>query len=142
MNWPCWPGVSIRSMNNIRELINSTSKVGEIVLKNTDVMTEVSKQAHSTAQQIAESIETIAIGAQEQADDAQSSSEIMELLARRIMGVNDNIQDVMEVAQEIRETSNNAGDTVNTLHTRSSSALEKFKKIQEDIRELSEKALK
>jgi len=126
---------------NIRELINSTSKVGEIVLKNTDVMTEVSKQAHSTAQQIAESIETIAIGAQEQADDAQSSSEIMELLARRIMGVNDNIQDVMEVAQEIRETSNNAGDTVNTLHTRSSSALEKFKKVQEDIRELSEKAL-
>ena len=114
-------------INNIRELINNTSKVGEIVLKNTDVLTEVSKQAHSTAQQIAESIETIAIGAQEQADDAQSSSEIMELLAKRIMGVNDNIQDVMEVAQEIRETSNNAGETVNTLHTRSSSALEKFR---------------
>ena len=64
----------------------------------------------------------------------------MELLAKRIMGVNDNIQDVMEVAQEIRETSNNAGETVNTLHTRSSSALEKFKKVQEDITELSEKA--
>lgn len=130
-----------KMINNTRELINNTSKVGEIVLKNTDVLTEVSKQAHSTAQQIAESIETIAIGAQEQADDAQSSSEIMELLAKRIMGVNDNIQDVMEVAQEIRETSNNAGETVNTLHTRSSSALEKFKKVQEDIRELSEKAL-
>ena len=65
-------------------------------------MTEVSKRPlHSTTG--AESIETIAIGAQEQADDAQSSSEIMELLARRIMGVNDNIQDVMEVAQEIRD---------------------------------------
>ena len=50
-------------IDDLRELINNTSKVGEIVLKNTDVLTEVSKQAHSTAQQIAESIETIAIGA-------------------------------------------------------------------------------
>ena len=128
-------------VNNIRELIINTSKIGERVLQDTNVINEVSKQSYASAQQVSESIETISIGAQEQADEAQSSAEIMELLAQRIVGVNENIKAVLDVAREIRSTSRNAAETMNVLNEKSNTSAMKFTKVQDDIKNLNEKAL-
>lgn len=128
-------------VNNIRELIINNSKIGERVLQDTNVINEVSKQSYASAQQVTESIETISIGAQEQADEAQSSAEIMELLAQRIVGVNENIKAVLDVAREIRSTSRNAAETMNVLNEKSNTSAMKFTKVQDDIKNLNEKAL-
>lgn len=130
-----------KMVKNIRELIINTSHIGDRVLQDTNVINEVSKQSFASAQQVSESIETISIGAQQQADEAQSSSEIMELLAQRIVGVNENIKAVLEVAKEIRSTSRNAADTMNVLNEKSMSSAQKFTRVQEDIKNLNDKAL-
>ncbi len=127
--------------NNIRQLINNTSRIGDMVLKDTEVISDVSAQSYSSAQQVSDSIETISIGAQEQADEAQSSSEVMDLLAKRIASVNDNVKSVLQVAKEIKITSKNAGDTVNTLNEKSNTTAEMSNRIKDDINKLNDKAL-
>ena len=128
-------------VKNIRQLIINTSKIGDRVLQDTNVINEVSTQSYASAQQVSESIETISIGAQEQADEAQSSAEIMDLLAQRIVGVNENIKAVLDVAREIRSTSRSAAETMNVLNEKSHSSSLKFTRVQDDIRNLNEKAL-
>lgn len=130
-----------KMIKNIRELINNTSRIGDMVLKDTGVISDVSAQSYSSAQQVSESIETISIGAQEQADEAQSSSEVMDLLAKRIASVNDNVKSVLEVAKEIKRTSKNAGDTVNILNEKSNTTAEMSNRIKDDINKLNNKAL-
>ncbi|MFP4661921.1 MAG: methyl-accepting chemotaxis protein [Halanaerobiales bacterium] len=128
-------------IKNIRELINNTRRISDTVLRDTGVINEVSKQSYSSAQQVSESIETISIGAQEQADEAQSSTEVMELLAERIGNVNNYIKSVLEVAREIKITSRNAGDTVNELNEKSNTTAEMSNRVKEDINILNNKAL-
>ncbi|MTI59495.1 MAG: hypothetical protein FH762_05810 [Firmicutes bacterium] len=112
-----------------------------MVLKDTGVISEVSKQSYSAAQQVSESVESISIGAQSQADDVQSTIEVMELLAKRIAGVNENIKLVFNAAREIKITSKNAGETVNTLNEKSNTTAEMSSRIKDDINNLNNKAL-
>lgn len=62
----------------------------------------------TSAQQVSKSVESISVGAQEQADEVQTSTEVMELLAERIVGVNENVSSVLDVAERIKSTSKNA----------------------------------
>lgn len=130
-----------KMIKNIRELINNASRVGDMVLKDTNVISEVSKQSYSSAQQVSESIETISVGAQEQANEAQTSTEVMELLAERIGSVNENVKSVLEVAREIKITSKNAGEIVNVLNEKSNTTAKMSSRIKDDINKLNDKAL-
>ena len=130
-----------KMIKNVRQLINDTRRISDTVIKDTGVITEVSKQSYTSAQQVSESVETISIGAQEQADEAQSSTEVMELLAERIVSVNDNVKSVLNVAKEIKITSKNAGDTVNILNEKSNTTAEMSNRIKDDINKLNNKAI-
>ncbi len=130
-----------KMIKKVRELINNTSKTGELVLRDTGVISEVSKQSYSSAQQVSEAIETISIGAQEQANEAQTSTEVMDLLAERIGSVNDNVQSVLNVAGEIKNTSKNAGEIVNLLSEKSNATARMSSRIKDDINKLNDKAL-
>lgn len=127
--------------NNIRELINNARQVSDTVLAETDVINDVSRQSHLIAHQVSESIETIALGAQKQAEDAHRSSEVMELLAERIGSVEENVSAVLEIAGEVKIISKGAGDTVNILNEKSNITARMFNKIKEDIILLNDKAL-
>ncbi|MFW6281377.1 MAG: methyl-accepting chemotaxis protein, partial [bacterium] len=122
-----------KMINNIKNLIFTTREISDSVLKDTEIISDFSKQSFSSAQQVSESVETISIGAQEQADEAQSASEVMERLAERIVSVNENIKSVMEVANEIKMTSKQAGETVNDLNEKSNTTAEMSNRIMEDI---------
>lgn len=130
-----------KMIQNIRGLIDNTRHTSDRVLKDTVVITEISRQSYSSAQQVSEAVESISTGAQEQADEVQKSTEIMELLAERITEVNNNIKAVLEVTSEIKLISKNAGDTVNTLNEKSNVTIEMSDRIKKDISKLNDKAL-
>lgn len=130
-----------KMIENIRGLVNNIRKISDIVLNDTDIISEVSKQSYSSTQQVSDSIETISIGAQEQADEAQMSTEVMELLAEHIVSVNDTVKSVLEIAGDIKVISNNAGITVNKLNEKSNTTAEMSNRIKKDINTLNNKAL-
>lgn len=129
-----------KMVKNMRDLLINARRASDIVLKNADVIKEVSAQSLSSAEQVAAAVETIAIGAQEQADEAQSSAEIMDLLAKRINIVSENIESVLKIVKDINTTSSNANVIVNNLNEKSSITANKFNKVHNDIRELNNKA--
>lgn len=139
-------GRLVKSFNemtkNIRGLINDTRHTSDKVLEDVDIINEVSQQSYSSARQVSQSVETISIGAQDQADEAQSNAEVMELLAERIGSVNNNIKTVLESAREIENTSKNTGKIVSDLNEKSDVTTSMSTKIKKDINNLNDKAVK
>lgn len=125
---------------NIRDLVSNARETSEMVLKDTNVLNDVSTQSASSAQQVSSSVETISIGAQEQAEEAQTSTQMMGLLAERITSVIENITSVLAVADDIKITSRNAGETVNILNEKSNTTAEMSNRIKDDINKLNNKA--
>lgn len=130
-----------KMVNNIRDLIKNTSKISDMVLADTEVLEEVSKMSYSSAQQVSQSVETISIGAQEQAEEAQKSTEIMELLSERIADVSNNVKLVLDITKEIKNTSDNATEIVNVLNEKSSITADMANRIKNDINILNQNAM-
>src|SRR5690554_3092586 len=128
-------------IKNIRKLINNTRHISSRVLEDTEVINDVSSQSYNSAQQVSESVESISAGAEEQAAVAQNTTEVMELLAERIVNANDKIKSVLNIARDIKSISKNAEETVNILNEKSSTTAEMSRKIKKDINKLNNKAL-
>ncbi len=128
-------------INKIKNLINDTRETSNLVHKNSDTVNILASSTASAAQQVSSSVETISTGALQQAEEAQNSVELMNQLASRINRVNDHISSVINITEDIRNISSNAGSAVNLLNERSQEAVKASRIIKEDITRLNNKAL-
>jgi methyl-accepting chemotaxis protein len=128
-------------IDKIRGLINNTRETSNLVHKNSATVNILAASTASAAQQVSSSIESISTGALKQAEEAQNSVELMNQLANRINRVNDHINSVINITEEIRDISNNAGSTVNLLNERSQESVKASRIIRKDITRLNNKAL-
>ena len=126
---------------NIKKLISDTQHTSNIILEDTAFIHDVSSQSYTLAQQIFKSVESISAGAEEQAVVTQNSTEVMELLAERIININNKIKLVLNITKDIEITSKNAEEVVNGLNEKNNVTAKMFERIKKDINELNNKFL-
>lgn len=129
-------------VRNISSLIQNVSEISRTVSADTGFVNEVATQAASSAQRVSASIETIAQGAVEQAEEAQNSTELMEQLAVKINSVTNNIDSVINVSKNIKGTSQDASNIVNVLTEKTGETARVSAQIKDDIIRFNDNAQK
>ncbi len=125
---------------NIRKLIKDTRNTSDKVINDTKVVNKVAAKAMYDAQQVSTSVESIALGATEQAAEAQNSTNLMDQLASKINQIGININSVLNVSDRIKETGNNSNDIVNTLNHWTKETAKVSEEIKNDIINLNHRA--
>ena len=127
-------------MQNIRKLIADTLQTGQVVVKDTSSMKEMSHQSARAAEQVAAAVEEIARGATEQAKETESSTNVINQLVHKINNVAENIKVVQDVTNHTTEVGSNAVETVNTLNQKTDESMRMADTIKRNIDGLSNSA--
>lgn len=124
-------------LSNIRDLLLKVRESSSKVLTNAASITESAHHSYIASEQIATSIQQVAKGASEQAQEVSDGVEYMNVLADDINKVEGEIRDVTNVVTETQQLSENALNTVGHLNSKASETSKASQVIVEDITNLN-----
>ncbi len=122
---------------NMRKLLEQTKDVIADTLKSSKVLGSSTEQSVDAFEQLVLSIEEIAEGTTEQAQDVQKSSSAMTLLSKRIQGVMIKSETIFLHNKHAKEMIQAATSTIERLNTTMTSSVQISQAIKSRINELS-----
>lgn len=135
-----------RSFNKMTEKITSLIKQNKntagSVINNSTKVNNLATNSKENSKLVSESINQIAEGAIQQAEEAQHASDIMKKLSLKIEEMNDFISNMNQLTDNIKATSNDANQTVKELKEKSKNATQISDRVINDIQNLNNKAEK
>lgn len=138
-------GILSKSINNMlqsmKELIIKASQVGESVIKSSKDVTESSEMLVISSKNISLAISEIQQGNTQQAEDAEASLRITDLLANQINMVHENSNAIEEIADNTKKVVENGISEVNNLNSVTNASIEITNKTLVDIEELERESM-
>ena len=129
---------SFNSMTeNMRKLISNTSLTIAEVSEDSGHLNTIAKQSASSSREIMLAVESLATGANEQAKDADKTTEVIEELTAKLKETEETFLSVIHATTRTKEVSTKAADTINTLNTSTNETITLNQRIKEDINELT-----
>ncbi|NLL72439.1 MAG: methyl-accepting chemotaxis protein [Clostridiales bacterium] len=133
-------GILSRSINymlqSMKELIIKASSVGEHVIKSSRNVTESSEMLLISSKNISLAISEIQQGNTQQAEDAEASLRITDLLANQINMVHENSNAIEDIADKTKEVVENGISEINNLNSATNASIEITNKTIIDMEEL------
>lgn len=124
-------------ISNINALISRVKGASKDVAESANKIADESEATHCSSEQVSLTINQIAKGATNQADEINDSVCHMDKLAEGITCVGDEVLQVIEIANRINSLNKNASKTISTLNTKSAQVRETAGRITLNITELS-----
>ncbi|WHH59051.1 methyl-accepting chemotaxis protein [Petroclostridium sp. X23] len=124
-------------IENIRQLIINTRQVLALVVKDTSIINQVAVQSALAAEQVSVAVEEIAKGANEQAKEAENSTDIMNQLAGKIDNVNATIKRIIDITVKTNAIGNNAVTIIDDLNQNTKDMVYMFSDIQNHANQLN-----
>lgn len=123
---------------NIRQLIAKVNTLAGTVQESSNNLLSLSDRSYQTSEQIATTIQQVAKGASEQAQEVSVSVSQMAQLSNRINVVEENMTETLSVVQEMKQLSEQSLQTVELLNKKAGQTNESSLKVATDINELNE----
>lgn len=127
-------------IHHIQMLIQQIQIAAGSVQDDTQIISQMANESTSVAHQVSGAVETVAVGAMEQAKDAEKTAQMVEQLTQKINNVVEHIQIVVEVTDHIQEAGNEAQNIIALLNEKTDESMIMSKRIRESIEELHTKA--
>lgn len=124
-------------ITNIRKLIEETKEVIDTTLENGEVLSSNTEKSMMAFEQLATSIENIAMGSTRQTEDTANSLGVMEALSNSIQQVRCNTQNVFENTRGARRMIEDATESIELLNKTMISSISMSEAIKASILELS-----
>jgi methyl-accepting chemotaxis protein len=121
---------------NMNTLIKETRELATKVIQDTNKLNSISSQSATASREVIESIEAVAIGASNQAIDAEKASVIIEELVSKIEQAEAHFADVFQATEKTKDTSNDAKDTIINLDQSTKETISLFNSVKKDMRNL------
>ncbi len=124
-------------LSNICSLINKVRDASKYVFDSANKITTASVSTYSVSEQVAQSIEEMAMGATDQASEINDSVLDIGKLSEGISLVEENVAQVISIAHKINGLNQNAASTISELNTKSNQVSDTTNKVYKNINELS-----
>lgn len=138
-------GILSKSINNMlksmKELIIKATSVGESVIKSSKDVTESSEMLLISSKNISLAISEIQQGNTQQAEDAEASLRITDLLANQINMVHENSNAIEVIADNTKKVVENGINEVNNLNSATNASIDITNKTIVDIEELEKESM-
>lgn len=125
-------------VKNIRNLVSQTKEVINTTLEDGQTLNNNTGQSVKTFEELARAIEEIAKGSSSQAEDALDGAKVMALLSESIQKVRYNTKNLFETTKGAKAMIEDAGRSIEILHTTMASSVTVSSQIKASIEELSE----
>ncbi len=122
---------------NIRVLVSKVTDSSRNVLKSSEKVSSLSSSIHVSAEQVAESMQQIATGTAEQAEDNLKTLEFVNIMSSDINNVGSELAKVSEIVVDTKSLSENALTSVKTLNEKSILTCEATEEILDSINALN-----
>jgi methyl-accepting chemotaxis protein len=122
---------------NIKTLVSKVGVSSLNVLESSEKVNQLSSVFHTTVEQVAESMQQIALGASEQAENNYKSLEFVQILSDDINKVGSEVKVVSEIIGDTRSLSENALSVVKSLNEKSMLTSSVTNDIVSNINELN-----
>ncbi len=127
-----------KMIKNIKQLIRDTKLMGEDVMSDTDLASELIQNNSLISHEISIAIEAISDGASEQAKDAERTMGVMQDLSKGIEEVSVSVGSVQQVVENSEVVGNNVVKVLEQLNQKTTQSAEISKFIQTTIKSLYE----
>jgi len=124
-------------LSNINALVSQVRRSSMNVVNAATKIAAASDAAYASSEQVSVTIEQIARGATDQANEINESVAHMDKLSEGITYVSDDVMQVTAIANKINNLSENAAKTINDLNLKSSQVSETTNKVSNNIADLS-----
>jgi len=124
-------------IKRIKELIGEVSQVSNKVLKNVEVVAEISAESAEATKQISMAIGEIATGSTEQAKSSSEAIDQIRILSQKIDTVMESTEKVKAISTETKEIGNSSFLVVGELNERTRQSAVMVHEINEDIYDLN-----
>lgn len=127
-------------ITHIQQLVGQIQMAAGSVQEDTSIISKMAEESTSVSHQVSGAVEVVAVGALEQAKDAEGTVQMVEQLTNKINSVVEHIQVVMKVTDHIQETGNEASNMVELLNKTTDESMGMSEEIRESIQGLHRKA--
>lgn len=124
-------------LSNINLLVSQVRKTSLDVVAAATKIAIASDATYTTSEQVAVTVEQIAKGATDQANEINESVGHMDKLSEGITFVEDDVTQVINIAQEINNLNANAANTIQALNVKSGQVSDTTNRVSENITDLS-----
>jgi methyl-accepting chemotaxis protein len=125
-------------LSNINTLVSQVRDSSHSVLSAADKISEAAEATYTASSQVAVTVEQIAKGATNQAEEISESVRNMDQLSEGITYVEGDVSNVINIANRISNLNANAFKTINALNLKSSQVSETTTKVSSNINDLSQ----
>ncbi len=124
-------------LSNINLLVSQVRKTSLNVVSAATKIAIASDATYTTSEQVAVTVEQIAKGATDQANEINESVSHMDKLSEGITFVEDDVTQVINIAQEINNLNANAANTIQALNIKSGQVSDTTNRVSANITDLS-----
>ncbi len=124
-------------LSNINSLVSQVRNSSQSLLGAANKITVASESTFNASSQVAVTVEQIAKGATDQASEINESVSHMDKLSEGITFVEDDVSQVIAIANKINNLSVNANKTINLLNIKSVQVSDTTTRVSENINDLS-----
>ncbi len=124
-------------LSNINTLISQVRRTSLNVVSAANKIAAASEAAFTSSEQVSVTVEQIAKGATDQANEINGSVSHMDKLSEGIIYVGDDVAQVISIANKINNLNANASKTISALNIKSNQVSETTSKVSMNITDLS-----
>ncbi len=124
-------------LSNINALVSQVRKTSQNVLNAAAKIAAASESTYSSSEQVAVTVEQIAKGATDQANEINESVSHMDKLSEGITYVEDDVSQVISIANKISSLNANADTTIKALNVKSGQVSDTTNRVSDNITNLS-----
>jgi methyl-accepting chemotaxis protein len=124
---------------NMKNLLQEVGKVAEKVSSNSSDLNQIATNSACASKEVMEAVETVTIGAAEQAKDAERASVVIKDLVNQFNAAEERFVYVVQATNKTREASEEAKEILETLNITTNDAVDLSQNIQVDIKNLVNK---
>ena len=121
---------------NMKKLISEMGKAIESVSQNTDDLNEIAIKSSKASKEVIGALETVTIGAEEQAKDAENTSSVIQMLVSQFDKAETHFNQIQETTNKTQAVSMEAMGTMKVLNETTQDTIDLSQKIQLDMKDL------
>jgi len=121
---------------NMNALLRQVGSVADKVYHNANELKEIAKKSAQASKEVMQAVESVTIGAAEQAKDAEKASVIIRDFVSQLNTTEKHFSYVINATSKTREASSNAKTTIDVLNLTTRDMMNLSKEIQRDIKKL------
>jgi len=121
---------------NMRILLENVGIVVERVSNNSSELNIISENSATSSKEVIQAVESVAVGASEQAIDAENATLVIKDLVDQFNATEKHFSYVVKSTNSTKDASENAKDTLDTLNLTTKDTIELSRKIEKDMSKL------